>query len=203
MLTTLIFTEVKPFRLYMLDEEDAHLCPVRAIAQWIESAQKEEGPLFRKMNSGDRVSDEPLVSSQSCRTSTWHLTVHIDVRDVSRVVSELPRRCGRLPVPIRHALFSPRGMSIFIRLFAMGAPENSRLGRLVHRVQLGNNCDLSHQLVGRCHNRAGKFPPAGDAASAGVHCLWSQLRLWWRILNMNMICCSFVEKQNSDKHRGF
>ncbi|KAK7006110.1 hypothetical protein R3P38DRAFT_2555486 [Favolaschia claudopus] len=56
------FGQVKPFRLYMRDECEAYLCPVRAIAAWILSARKESGPLFRKMNSGDRVSDEPLAS---------------------------------------------------------------------------------------------------------------------------------------------
>ncbi|KAJ7459521.1 hypothetical protein B0H11DRAFT_2160563 [Mycena galericulata] len=43
-----------------MNEEDAHLCPVRAIARWIECAEKEEGPLFRKMNTGDRTSEKFL-----------------------------------------------------------------------------------------------------------------------------------------------
>ncbi|KAJ7138546.1 hypothetical protein C8R43DRAFT_891600 [Mycena crocata] len=44
-----------------MDEEYSYICPVRAIAAWIHCADKEDGFLFRKMNSGDRVSDEPLA----------------------------------------------------------------------------------------------------------------------------------------------
>jgi len=57
-------TGIKPFCLYAMGEAEAHLCPVRAMAEWIDASQIESGYLFRKIVSGDRVSqnDVPLVS---------------------------------------------------------------------------------------------------------------------------------------------
>ncbi len=47
-----------------MGEAEAHLCPVRAIAEWIDASLIQSGYLFRKIVSGDRVSqnDVPLVS---------------------------------------------------------------------------------------------------------------------------------------------
>lgn len=164
-----------------MSEAEAHLCPVRAIARWIECAGKDDGPLFRKMNSGDRVSDEPLVSS--IPEILTHSLFYPDIREIPRVVSALPGRCRRLPVPIRNALFSPRRMPIPIHLSPMGTPKNRGLGWLVNRVQLGDDCHLSDKLVGQRNSRAGKLPPAGDAACSGVCCMRAQLRLWGRLLS--------------------
>ncbi|KAF8194611.1 hypothetical protein BJ912DRAFT_847843, partial [Pholiota molesta] len=49
-----------------LAEEEAHLCPVRALASWIEGSKITSGHIFRKIASGDRVSaqDTPLTSEQ-------------------------------------------------------------------------------------------------------------------------------------------
>ena len=46
-----------------MGEAEAHLCPVRALAEWIDASQIQSGYLFRKIVSGDRVSqnDVPLV----------------------------------------------------------------------------------------------------------------------------------------------
>ncbi|KAK7006123.1 hypothetical protein R3P38DRAFT_2555618 [Favolaschia claudopus] len=85
------FGQVKPFRLYMRDECEAHLCPVRAIAAWISSAQKESGPLFRKMNSGDLVSDEPLASDTFLE---WFRNCLFDVDDPFPSGTHAFRRAG-------------------------------------------------------------------------------------------------------------
>jgi hypothetical protein len=38
----------------MLDDADAHLCPVRALADWINTTAIAEGYIFRKIGSGER-----------------------------------------------------------------------------------------------------------------------------------------------------
>jgi hypothetical protein len=40
-----------------------HLCPVRAYVDWINATSIQDGYIFRKMASGDRVSmnNEPMV----------------------------------------------------------------------------------------------------------------------------------------------
>jgi len=51
---------VKPFYLYPLPEEEAHLCPVRALSEWIAASKITSGNLFRKIMSNDRPSSEEL-----------------------------------------------------------------------------------------------------------------------------------------------
>jgi len=57
---------IKPFVLYAMPEEEAHLCPVRAMAEWINASCITTGYLFRRMASGDRLSERnvPLTSEQ-------------------------------------------------------------------------------------------------------------------------------------------
>jgi hypothetical protein len=46
--------EIKPFVLPRLPEEMAHLCPVRAYADWISVSEINEGYVFRKLGAGGR-----------------------------------------------------------------------------------------------------------------------------------------------------
>ncbi|KAH9164835.1 hypothetical protein EDB89DRAFT_1842122, partial [Lactarius sanguifluus] len=57
------FGHIKPFVLHKLPEPMAHLCPVRAYAEWIDASQIEHGYMFRKLGSGDRISEnnQPMV----------------------------------------------------------------------------------------------------------------------------------------------
>ncbi|KAF9526293.1 hypothetical protein CPB83DRAFT_770642 [Crepidotus variabilis] len=60
------FKGIKPFYLHALQDEEAHICPVRAMSEWIEASKITKGYLFRKMASGDRPSqnDSPMTSEQ-------------------------------------------------------------------------------------------------------------------------------------------
>ncbi|KAJ6522310.1 DNA breaking-rejoining enzyme [Mycena vulgaris] len=49
---------VKPLYLHLLPPHLAHLCPIRALAEWLMVSGITEGYLFRKMASGDRVSEQ-------------------------------------------------------------------------------------------------------------------------------------------------
>ena len=59
-------TGIKPFYLHMQAEEQAHLCPIRALAEWVQISSINKGYLFRRIWSGDRVADleknTPMVS---------------------------------------------------------------------------------------------------------------------------------------------
>lgn len=46
--------EIKPFVLPKLPEEMAHLCPVRAYADWVAVSEINEGYVFRKLGAGGR-----------------------------------------------------------------------------------------------------------------------------------------------------
>jgi hypothetical protein len=50
----------------MLKEDEAHLCPIRALAEWVQVSGINKGYLFRRIWSGDRVADldknTPMVS---------------------------------------------------------------------------------------------------------------------------------------------
>ena len=57
---------IKPFYLHMQAEDEAHLCPIRALAEWVQVSRINKGYLFRRIWSGDRVADldknTPMVS---------------------------------------------------------------------------------------------------------------------------------------------
>ncbi len=48
--------DVQPFYIYALDEEEAHLCPVRAMAQWIKASEITSGFLFQRFTAQDHPS---------------------------------------------------------------------------------------------------------------------------------------------------
>ncbi|KAH9481587.1 hypothetical protein JR316_0001127 [Psilocybe cubensis] len=57
---------IKPFYLRLLAENEAHLCPVRAMANWLDASEITDGYIFRKIASGDRPSADniPMTSEQ-------------------------------------------------------------------------------------------------------------------------------------------
>lgn len=68
-------TDIKPFVLHRLPDYFQHLCPVRALCDWILASQLSSGYVFRKMLSGDRFSttDVAMVSPLCYMTSTFML----------------------------------------------------------------------------------------------------------------------------------
>jgi hypothetical protein len=52
-----LLLEIQPFYVYPLDEDEAHLCPVRAMAEWIDASKVTSGFMFRKFTAQDRPSD--------------------------------------------------------------------------------------------------------------------------------------------------
>ena len=62
--------DIKPFVLHLLPEEEAYLCPVRALADWISASGITSRYLFRRMAAGDRPSarDSPMASADTLTT---------------------------------------------------------------------------------------------------------------------------------------
>src|ERR1700679_2661447 len=59
--------DIKPFVLHLLPEEEAYLCPVCALADWISASGITSVYLFRRIAAGDRPSarDSPMVSTDA------------------------------------------------------------------------------------------------------------------------------------------
>ncbi|KAH9011180.1 hypothetical protein EDB83DRAFT_2177140, partial [Lactarius deliciosus] len=57
------FGDIKPFVLHEMPDSMAYLCPVQAYAEWLEATEIENGYVFRRLGSGDRVSEnnQPTV----------------------------------------------------------------------------------------------------------------------------------------------
>ncbi|KAJ3840841.1 hypothetical protein F5878DRAFT_532814, partial [Lentinula raphanica] len=53
------FGKVQPFYLYALPTSLKYLCPIRAYADWMNLTQINEGYIFRRIGSGDRISADP------------------------------------------------------------------------------------------------------------------------------------------------
>jgi hypothetical protein len=49
--------DIKPFYLYLLPVDQAHLCPVCAIAEWLDISRIKQGYLFQRIYSGDHIAD--------------------------------------------------------------------------------------------------------------------------------------------------
>ena len=83
---------IKPFYLHMQAEDEAHLCPIRALAEWVEVSRINKGYLFRRIWSGDRVADldknTPMVSFRD------HIILSIDNEydstDIRAVLGTVP-----------------------------------------------------------------------------------------------------------------
>ena len=60
----------------MQEEDQAHICPIRALAEWVQVSGINKGYLFRRIWSGDRVADldknTPMVSSNKFLNSPLH-----------------------------------------------------------------------------------------------------------------------------------
>jgi hypothetical protein len=83
--------DVQPFYIYPLDEEEAHLCPVRAMAEWIRESQVTSGFLFRRFMAQDRPSaheDIAMVSFYKKRDHNWLKPVAVDFGKVPRTISK-------------------------------------------------------------------------------------------------------------------
>jgi hypothetical protein len=70
--TEIYVSDVKPFVLHMLPEEEAYLCPVRAFADWISASRIASGYVFRRMAAGDRPVANNLPTVCSLPNSIEH-----------------------------------------------------------------------------------------------------------------------------------
>ncbi|KAF8802224.1 hypothetical protein BYT27DRAFT_7244876 [Phlegmacium glaucopus] len=61
-----LIEDIKPFVLHMLLEEEAYLCPVCALADWISASSITSGYIFQRMAAGDRpvANNTPMTSEQ-------------------------------------------------------------------------------------------------------------------------------------------
>ncbi|KAI9456702.1 hypothetical protein BJY52DRAFT_1120940 [Lactarius psammicola] len=77
------FGDIKPFVLHKLPDSMAHLCPVRAYAEWLVVSRISDGYVFRRLGSGDRVSEnnQPMVCAaclEKAATPYGPLTCSVD-----------------------------------------------------------------------------------------------------------------------------
>jgi hypothetical protein len=78
-LLSIFLLGVKPFYLYPLPEEEAHLCPVRALSEWIIASEIISGNLFRRIASNDRPSNDEQSSMVMFRYKYPSLWLLMDV----------------------------------------------------------------------------------------------------------------------------
>ncbi|KAG2353911.1 hypothetical protein BDR07DRAFT_1454321 [Suillus spraguei] len=58
--------DIKPFYLWVLPSDEAHICPAQALAAWLRESTLTTGYLFRKVASGDHIAEanSPISSEQ-------------------------------------------------------------------------------------------------------------------------------------------
>ena len=97
-------TEIQPFHLHLQPVEEAHLCPVRAVADWIKVSGTKHGYLFRRMDGSDRVTEKSMVthcSSLFIVTSSTHYICR-PRRCSWRCSGTIFSMCGLTPTPTAH-----------------------------------------------------------------------------------------------------
>lgn len=62
---------IKPFFIHLMPEHNAHLCAVRAVAEWLRVSQITRGHLFRRMASGDRIGEKDVPMVCFCQQWIW------------------------------------------------------------------------------------------------------------------------------------
>ncbi|KAJ7113733.1 hypothetical protein C8R43DRAFT_1138578 [Mycena crocata] len=70
------FGQIRPFYLYALPDEEAHLCPVRAYWNWTAASGIQNGYLFPKIGAGDRIitdKNEPMLAGDFSEIFRNHL----------------------------------------------------------------------------------------------------------------------------------
>ncbi|KAH9032487.1 hypothetical protein EDB85DRAFT_1251823 [Lactarius pseudohatsudake] len=110
----------------------AYLCPVQAYAEWLEASEIESGYVFRRLGSGDRVSEnnQPMVRfdfraralsarcASSLRRATYsefRLLVMIDGRVLLGDVPKQFDRHRRRPRPLWHPLVPAWWVPVVLR----------------------------------------------------------------------------------------
>ena len=103
----------------MLAEDEAHLCPIRALAEWVQVSGINKGCLFRRIWSGDRVADldknTPMVSAHKSLTllvdtgtdynyrhqsSSWNCSGTISLTSISTTIHMEPTLSDGVDVSI-------------------------------------------------------------------------------------------------------
>jgi hypothetical protein len=110
-------TGIKPFYLHVQAEDQVHLCPIRALAEWVQVSGINKGYLFRRIWSGDRVADldknTPMVSlhkplnpslhtEHDCRhqSSSWNCSGTISLTSILTTIHTEPTLSDGVDVSI-------------------------------------------------------------------------------------------------------
>jgi len=152
-------TDIPPFVLYALPEQDAHLCSVRALSAWIKASGITQGYLFRKITSGDRISDDniPMVRLRLpsvCFSPLMSPTLDADSSAVPRAVSEQSRRCGCGSSSLWNPLFPTWWLSVPTLRSAEELAKDLRIGWLEHGVPSSDHHEVPHLSKRRTLNGA-------------------------------------------------
>ncbi|KAJ7364270.1 hypothetical protein DFH08DRAFT_910497 [Mycena albidolilacea] len=67
--------EIKPFILHQMPEDQAHLCPVRALMTWLACSRITKGYLFPTITVRDQIGDSsrPMYFASDCQWSLQHI----------------------------------------------------------------------------------------------------------------------------------
>ena len=139
-------TDVQPFYIYPLDEEEAHLCPVRAMAEWINASQVTSGFLFRRFMAQDRPSaheDTAMVRYKLLRNCNW-----LNTQQTSEKFLELFQNnlldIGVDPFPYGTHLFRRGGCQYLASDRRWSLRTICEWGGMEHGIYQPHHCALSY-----------------------------------------------------------
>ncbi|KAJ7050799.1 hypothetical protein C8F01DRAFT_1000095, partial [Mycena amicta] len=71
--------EIKPFYLYRLPDEQAHLCPVRALSEWLDFSKIDSGLLFPSINNRDQIDPSKSMRAEKFLEYFRHNLIDVGV----------------------------------------------------------------------------------------------------------------------------
>lgn len=117
----MVMSGVKPFYLYMLPLEQAHMCPVRALVEWMAVCKfNTSSYIFRRILKGDQVSreDSPMVK-RIVTTSEIHCLIALAFslrRHFSSISGTLCSTSVKTPIHMVPTLSGEEGASGYLVL---------------------------------------------------------------------------------------
>lgn len=159
--------DVKPFEIWALPEHEAHICPVRALNEWITTSKINRGYIFRKITSDDRIhmKNEPMVRN-SFFPDIFLLHVAV-VRTFPQSFPTQSARYGDTPILIWDTFVSPRRCTVFSVSPSVAFEVDLRMGRMEHGIFLHDDCEIFNLLERRASQDPGCFL---EAHPQGAHC---------------------------------
>jgi len=172
--------EIQPFYIYPLDDDGEHLCPVHAMAEWIDASHVTSEFMFWKFTAQDRP--RLPIWPQRCaygrlisiylQSNIYFIISQVEFWKIPQVLSQQSPWHSRWPLTLWNPLFPLWRLPVSFIPKALGAMYNLWMGWVEHWVFKPHNRALSHLCKQWPDAQEGGFFQSQKDACSKVLSLW-------------------------------